>query len=134
MNALGKPFGHAMTLVTFVAFLGGLLVSLIMLGGFAYGGFDSTRFNTAALASFLSTGVLFFGMLGASSPYPLFPVLIIGGAAWLAFAIGRYATGLLLYSHGTPPVATATCLLLALTELAALILSFFKLKQLRNLR
>jgi len=133
MNIFKKPaYNNIFVAVALVAFLGGLLISLVTLMGFGYGGFESVRFNLAAAATFVSTGALFIGLLGAESRYRVFAILILAGSGWLAFSVGSYATSLLLYSKGTPWTGIAVVLLLVLVEGTAVILSSIKLIQRRS--
>ena len=120
--------------LTFAAFLGGLLVSLIMFLGFGYGGFESARFNSAASATFVSTLALFVGMLGASSNLRVFAILTLLGSAWLALEVGHYDTSLLLYSSGTPRKAIVCLVVLFVVETTAATFSALKLKQLCTTR
>jgi hypothetical protein len=132
MSMPNKRANTVLAGLTFAAFLGGLLVSLIMFLGFGYGGFESVRFNSAAAATFVSTLALFVGMLGASSNLRVFTILALLGSSWLAFEVGYYDTSLLRYSTGTPGKAIACLVVLFVVESTAATFSALKLKQLRQ--
>jgi hypothetical protein len=134
MSMLNKRANTVLAALTLAAFLGGLLVWLVTVWGFAYGGFESVRFNSAAAATAVSTLALFVGMLGASSNLRVFAILTLLGSAWLAFEVGYYDTSLLIYSTGTPWKAIACLVVLFAVESTAAILSILKLKQLRTTR
>jgi hypothetical protein len=127
MNVLKTPGNWIFLMVTLAAFLGGLLASLTTLLGFAYGGFESARFDIVAVVVALSTLALFVGMLGVPSHRQVFAVLTLLSSGCLLVVLGLYATG----TRGEPLVWT---LFLVLIESAAMILSVLKLRQLRTLR
>jgi hypothetical protein len=136
MNLLKSPGSAIYSVATFSAFLSGLLVSLILLVGFGYAGIvgdapgDSafSRYSIVAAVGVSGTIVLFIGLLGTPSHRRTFPDLTVIGTASLLFVLAPYSIAAV---RGGPQIWT---LLLIFVELAALILSFLKLKQLRSSR
>lgn len=134
MNVLKRPGNIIISVLTLTACLGGSLVCLMTLVGFAYRGFDSLRFNTMAAIVVLSTVLLFLGLLGAGSPIKFFAISALLGSASMFLVVAIYLGGLAVYSHGTPTSAYIWTLFLVLVELSTLVLSAYKYRQLNEVR
>lgn len=136
MNLLKSPGKIIYGVTTLGAFLCGLLVSIILLVGFAYSGLAGDaagdrgflRYSIVAALGISATVALFVGLLGISSRRRTFPLLIVIGTASLLILLGPYA---MAGVRGEPLIWTT---LLILIEVAALLFSSFKLKQLRSTR
>jgi hypothetical protein len=131
-----KSYGNVIYgLTTLAAFLGGFLVSLVLLGGFFYaslaggepGGADR-RYTVVASAGILATATLFVGLLGVSSKRQAFPIVTILSAGFLLCLLVPYA------AEAVRGEALLWTLFMVVVEFSALTLSALKLKQLRTAR
>ena len=134
MNVLRSPGNMIYALVTLLAFLGGLLVSLVLVVGFAYVGFLGVHsenvgllaYDAAVVITSLGSVVLFVGMLGTASRKPAFATLTLLASTCLflvtGFGISTFRGRALIW-----PFALITA------DMTAMILSALKLRQLRSL-
>lgn len=124
MNIVRGPGSTLYALVTIAAAIGGVVTSMILVWGFAYGGTGSFRYNMIVTIGVLGTASLLLSTLGASSNWNLFPLLTFFGSAALLVISAPYVLGVVR-------VHTINWfLLLLVSELGAFVLSLLKLKQL----
>lgn len=115
-------------LVILAALIGGILTCLVTVLGFAYGGFESIRFNIIAILVALSTLGLALGWLGAwTSQHRAFGVITLLSSACLFLLVGLYVAQLALHTS-TPGTAFVWLLPLVLIEGTATFLSIIRLR------
>ena len=120
-------------LLIFIAFLCALLEALTLLWGFAYAGAVGDapgdpgflKYSIVAATGFIGTAVLFFGMLGSSSPYRVFPILTIVATSLVLLPLCPYVV---FGVRGNPRI---WFFLVIGLDVAVITLSAMKLKQLR---
>ena len=135
MNLLRRPGSIVYGLVNLGAFLGGLLISLDLLPGFAGNARWTTNQHPGWSASyiaridggvfFLGTVILFLGLLGVFSSRRVFPIFSLIGVTFSLLVSVPYVAG---GNSQTWSLASVFC------EFVVLILSLIKLKQIRKLR
>ncbi len=136
MNMLSRRGDVIYGITSLAAFLCALPVCLVLLVGFAYAGLASDtpgnggvyRYSVIVAIVFSATILLFIGLLGTSSRRQTFSTQTMIGSGLLLLLIGAFTAAavrgrLLVWA-----------LLILMIELAALSLSFIKLKQLRSAR
>ena len=130
MNVLKGPGSIIYALVTLIAFLGSLLISLASFWGFAYGGTESVAYDSVVVILNLCTLGLAIGSIEAwTSNHRGFTITTLLSSACLFLIMGSYFL-LILYktpTHGMPLIGI---LLFVLIEGTAMVLSFLRFRQL----
>ena len=86
MEKLETPANMTYTLLTLIAFLGGLYVSFVTLFGLAWGRVDSVAFSLALFGN-ICTLALLIGLAGSFSRRRIFPLFTFVGAAFIPCTI-----------------------------------------------
>ncbi len=130
MNVLKGPGSIIYALVTLIAFLSSLLISLTSFWGFAYGGTESVAYDSVVAILNLCTLGLAIGVIEAwTSPHRGLTITTLLSSACLFLIVGSYFL-LILYKAPTTGMPLIGLSLFVLIQGTAMILSFLRFRQL----